>query len=148
MSAPSVHQQVAEGVAYYVVMVLDVFGKLRLATGSTRPAAGGDVVARECVMQFGDLLPLDQKRYEQHVKPIAEAIVSDIGMRGVPHSFVAPTWQREGTTMLGDSTASTGADGPVIRAVVFREADGRERLAVLWSARFAAEGSPVAQHAG
>ena len=36
----------------------------------------------------------------------------------------------------------------LIRAVVFREADGRERLAVLWSARFAAEGSPVAQHAG
>lgn len=134
----SVYQQVAEGVAIYVAKCLAAVEAGALATGLKRAATSEVVMARECLMKSPELVPLDQQRYEQHVKPIAEAVCHDVLRHGVPHSFVAPTWQREGATAIGDSTASASSDGPVVRVVVFREADGRERLAVLYSPRFAA----------
>lgn len=144
MSAPSVEHDIAKLVAEHVVVEV-----AKHLVGREKPAVASDAAHREVLMEdLGVMRALTRSQIRHEVQPIADVICDEIDARGAPHSFVAPTWQRDGSTMLGDSTASTGADGPVIRAVVFREADGRERLAVLWSARFAAEGSPVARHAG
>lgn len=73
------------------------------------------------------------------MQSVADAVVDDIESRGVTHSFVAPTWNRDGAKVLGDHMASVGGDGPVVRVVVFDEPNHLPRIAVMWSARFAAE---------
>lgn len=103
-----------------------------------KPASGGDVVARECVMQLTGQ-KIDPATFaDEHVKPMADATCHDIAMRGVPHSFVAPTWSRPDAKMIAEHTASAGATGPVIRAVVYEAVDGTQVLSLLYSARFAA----------
>lgn len=144
MSAPSVERDIAKLVAEHVVVEV-----AKHLVGRDKPVLAGDADYREVLLEdLGVMRVLTRSQIRHEVQPIADVICDEIDARGALHSFVAPTWQREGSSMLGEHTASISADGPVIRAVVFREADGRERLAVLWSARFAAEGSPVAPHAG
>lgn len=137
----SVHQQVAQGVAHRIAhriakAVADFLYLWR------KPTSPGTVQAMEFLGELDDMA----RSSPADVDVIAHSICDDIRMRGVPHSFVAPTWKREGATMLADCTASAVHEAgcvevdhvAVIRAVVFREADGRERLAVLYSPRFAA----------
>lgn len=101
-----------------------------------KPATGGDVSARECLMHLSELSKLDpEAMIDQHLGPIANAVCHDIASRGAPHSFVAPTWNRPGSTMLAEHTASAGVNGPVIRVVVFEEPNHLPRVAVLWTVR-------------
>lgn len=127
-------EAVAKQVAEHVVAVVDTF-----LQPWRKPNTSGDPSARECLMAFNDLLPFDQRKIESHIQPIADAVCYDIASRGVPHSFVAPTWNRPGSTMLAEHIASAGVDGAVIRVVVFEEPNHLPTLAVLWSPRFAAE---------
>jgi hypothetical protein len=113
-----------------------------------KPATGGDVAPRECLVSLADFLhlaqmPAEKRWFDEHVRVIAGGVVDDFEGRGVPHSFVAPTWNRDGAQVLGDHIASANRDGPVVRVVVFEEANHLPRIAVLYSPRFAAEGSPA-----
>lgn len=103
-----------------------------------KPEAGGEVVARECVMTLTGQKIDPETFVDQHVKPMADALCYSIAMFGVPHSFVAPTWNQPGAKLIAEHTASAGATGPVIRAVVSESVDGTQALSLLYSARFAA----------
>lgn len=135
-------QSIAEAAAKHVAQVV-----ADLLHFWKKPAAPGDIDARECLMALADLTPFDQQKIDEHIQPIADAVCSHIRMRGVPHSFVSPIWKRDGATMLADSTASVehAASGAsysgtvIVRVVVFEEPNHLPRVAVLWSTRFAAE---------
>jgi hypothetical protein len=103
-----------------------------------KPEAGGNVTSRECVMQLTGQ-KIDPATFaDEHVKPMADALCHSIAMFGVPHSFVAPTWNCPGAKLIAEHTASAGTTGPVIRAVVSESVDGTQALSLLYAARFAA----------
>lgn len=136
------HQALAEAIASIVCAAIAARFFRR-----EKPAAGGEVVAREFLRPLSDFvqivaMPAARRWFDEHVQSVAAAVIDDIESRGVPHSFVAPTWNHDGAEVLGDHVTSVGSDGPVVRVVVFQDAT-QPQIAVMWSARFAAAGSPV-----
>lgn len=131
------HQALAEAIASIVCATIAARFFRR-----EKPATGGDVVARECLRPLADFeqfaaLPATKRWFDEHVQSVAAAVIDDIESRGVPHSFVAPTWNHDGAKVLGDHITSVGGDGPVVRVVVFQDATQLPGIAVMWSARFA-----------
>lgn len=139
-------QAVAEAAAKHVAEAVASFLYLW-----KKPTSAGEVVAKEVVMLLSprDVAVPMERIQQEHFQPAADAICNTIRSRGVPHSWVSPTFLRAGVTLLADSTASvehpcTGApysDAVIVRAVVYRGQDsgGNVALAVLFSPRFAAE---------
>ncbi len=139
-------QAVAEAAAKHVAEAVASFLYLW-----KKPATAGAVVAKEVVMRLSprELAPPMERIQQEHFQPAAGVICDTIRSRGVPHSWIAPTWNRAGVTLLADSTASvdhpcTGApysDAVIVRAVIYRGQDSGDNveLAVLFSPRFAAE---------
>lgn len=132
------HQTLAEALAAIVCAAIAARFFRR-----EKPAAGGDVVVRECLRPLSELvqiaaMPAQRRWFDEHVQSVAAAVIDDIESRGVPHSFVAPTWNHDGAKVLGDHITSVGGDGPVVRVVVFQDATQLPGIAVMWSARFAA----------
>lgn len=85
------HQTLAEALASIVCATIAARFFRR-----EKPAAGGDVVARELLFSLTDFvqlarLPATRRWFDEHVRSVAAAVIDDIESRGVPHSFVAPT---------------------------------------------------------
>lgn len=140
LSLQPIAEAAAKHVAEFVASFLYLWKK---------PATQGDIDAKEIAMLLSprDLAMPMERMQQEHFEPVAGAICDYIRARGVPHSWVAPTWNRDGVTLLADSTASaehpcTGApysDAVIVRAVVYQQDGDNVSLAVLFSPRFAAE---------
>lgn len=137
-------QPIAEAAAKHVAEAVASFLYLW-----KKPTSAGEVVAKEILMLLSPReLAMPMERIQQeHFQPAADAICGTIRSRGVPHSWVSPTFLRAGVTLLADSTVSvehpcTGApysDAVIVRAVIYQGLGDNVALAVLFSPRFAAE---------